>query len=125
MIRFGLCCIFKNQPIGFRRKTAASLKGLPRSRQLELLAEICLANARSLKAALEYCHEQGIGDFRINSQILPLATHPEAGYRLEDLPGSRQSSPPSGAAASSAAGTACAPLFTPTSSCCSTRPRRM
>jgi UV DNA damage endonuclease len=88
MIRFGLCCIFTSQPIRFRRKTAASLRGLPRARQLELLAEICLANARSLRAALEYCHERGIGDFRINSQILPLATHPEAGYRLEDLPGS-------------------------------------
>jgi UV DNA damage endonuclease len=87
VIRFGLCCIFKSRPIRFRRKTAASLRGLPRSRQLELLAEICLANAESLEAALAYCHRQGIGDFRINSQILPLATHPLAGYRLQDLPG--------------------------------------
>ena len=87
MIRFGLCCIFKGEPIRFRRKTAASLKGLPRSRQLELLAEICRANAESLLSALAYCHERGIGDFRINSQILPLATHPEVGYQLRDLPG--------------------------------------
>lgn len=29
--------------------------------------------------------ELGIGAFRINSQILPLATHPVTGYRLEDL----------------------------------------
>jgi UV DNA damage endonuclease len=90
MIRFGLCCIFKSRPIRFRRKTAASLRGLPRSRRLELLAEVCLDNARSLLEALAYCHEQGIMDFRINSQILPLATHPEVGYRLQDLPGGRE-----------------------------------
>jgi UV DNA damage endonuclease len=36
---------------------------------------------------LRYCREHRIGDFRINSQILPLYTHPELGYRLQDLPG--------------------------------------
>lgn len=90
MIRLGLCCIFREEPIKFRRKTAKSLGGLPRTEQLAVLAGLCLDNARALGQALHYCREHGIGDFRINSQILPLYTHPELGYRIEDLPGSAE-----------------------------------
>jgi UV DNA damage repair endonuclease len=32
-------------------------------------------NAAALDAAVRRCRELGIGAFRINSQILPLATH--------------------------------------------------
>lgn len=39
--------------------------------------------------AIEYCAQHDIGDFRVNSQILPLITHPEVGYKLSDLPGGR------------------------------------
>lgn len=90
MIRLGLCCIFRTEPIRFRRKTAASLKALSRAEQLAILASLCLQNARSLQQALHYCRDHGIGDFRINSQILPLYTHPEIGYRIEELPGSAE-----------------------------------
>ena len=90
MIRLGLCCIFREEPIKFRRKTARSLQGLPRREQLAVLAGLCLDNARALKQALCYCRDHGIGDFRINSQILPLYTHPEVGYRIEELPGSAE-----------------------------------
>jgi UV DNA damage endonuclease len=38
-----------------------------------------------LAAAVERCHELGIGAFRVNSQVLPLATHPITGYTLERL----------------------------------------
>lgn len=34
---------------------------------------------------MERCAELGVGAFRINSQILPLATHPVSGYMLSDL----------------------------------------
>ena len=87
MIRFGLCCIFRNEPIRFRRTTAAYLSRLPRRRQLDHLSDICGHNADSLGDALEFCRRNGIGSFRINSQILPLKTHPDVGYRMEDLPG--------------------------------------
>lgn len=86
MIRFGLCCIFKEQAIKFRRTTAGHLKKFTRPEQLNRLNDICLSNARSLKQALVFCRDQGIGDFRINSQILPLKTHPEVGYEISDLP---------------------------------------
>jgi UV DNA damage endonuclease len=89
MLRFGLCCIFLKEPIRFRRTTARYLGRMPRPRQLEQLATLCRHNAQSLLQALEFCSRTGIGAFRVNSQILPLKTHPQAGYRVEDLPGHR------------------------------------
>jgi len=86
MIRLGLCCIFRKEPIKFRRTTAKYLKGFSRGQQLKYLAEICLHNAHALNKALRYCRNHDIKDFRINSQILPLKTHPDVGYSMEDLP---------------------------------------
>ena len=86
MIRFGLCCIFREEPIKFRRTTAKYLQAFSRNQQLKNLAEICRHNAQALHNALRYCRDHDIKDFRINSQILPLKTHPEIGYHIEDLP---------------------------------------
>ena len=86
MIRFGLCCIFHKEPIKFRRTTAKYLQKFSRNQQLDYLGEICRHNAHSLNKALRYCRDHDIKDFRINSQILPLKTHPDTGYRIEDLP---------------------------------------
>jgi UV DNA damage endonuclease len=86
MIRLGLCCIFRSQPIKFRRTTATYLSKLPDKEQKKRLSEICLSNSDNLMKAVTYCHENGIGDFRINSQILPLKTHPEIGYDVRGLP---------------------------------------
>jgi UV DNA damage endonuclease len=90
MIRLGLCCLFREEPIKFRRKTAKSLSGSTRKEQLSVLSSLCLDNARALQQALRYCCDNGIGDFRINSQILPLYTHPQLGYRIEELPEGKQ-----------------------------------
>lgn len=87
MIRLGLCCQFAAEPIAFRRATAAGLRGLSRPDRLARLAAVCRHNAEALAAALEYCGCHGMGAFRINSQILPLRTHPEVGYEVNDLPG--------------------------------------
>ncbi len=86
MLRLGLCCIFRSEPITFRRATAKHLSTKPRKEQLRLLADICRHNALSLERALHFCKDHGIGAFRINSQILPLKTHPEVGYAMQDLP---------------------------------------
>ncbi len=86
MIRFGLCCIFKEHPVKFRRTTAKYLEKFPRDLQKQRLAELCAANAKSLLTALTFCRDNQIGSFRINSQILPLKTHPTVGYDLGDLP---------------------------------------
>lgn len=90
MIRLGLCCIFHKEPIKFRRTTAAYIKRQKPSDAMRYLAEIAAANARALKASLRYCRDNGIGAFRINSQILPLKTHPEVGYKISNLPGHSQ-----------------------------------
>lgn len=86
-MRFGLCCRFVKEAIKFRRTTAAYLKRQSRTDALDYLAQIAVENARALKAALVYCRSNGIGAFRISSQLLPLKTHPEVGYQMTDLPG--------------------------------------
>ena len=88
MIRFGLCCIFKAQPIKFRRTTAKYLSGFSQKERKTYISRLCLDNADSLMKALDYCREHSIGAFRINSQVLPLKTHPQMGYDIEELPGS-------------------------------------
>lgn len=87
MIRLGVCCLFREVPIRFRQATAAGMQRMPRRARRSRLADLCRANAEALREALEYCAAQGIGAFRVNSQILPLKTHPACGYALEDLPG--------------------------------------
>ena len=86
MVRLGLCCIFREQPIRFRNTTATACMKLPRAKSLEKISELCRANAGALMAALEFCAGHGIGCFRINSQILPLKTHPKLGYAMDELP---------------------------------------
>jgi UV DNA damage endonuclease len=86
MIRLGLCCIFLEEPIKFRTTTAAAMSRKSRPEALDHLSLLCLANATSLLGALEYCAANGIGCFRINSQILPLKTHPVCGYHIAELP---------------------------------------
>ncbi len=86
MLRLGLCCIFKTEPIKFRRTTAKHLLSMPRNEQLQKIAAICLHNVQSLMAALTYCRDHNIGAFRINSQILPVKTHPQVGYEIDRLP---------------------------------------
>jgi UV DNA damage endonuclease len=90
MIRFGLCCIFRSEPIKFRRTTVRYLKGMLRKAQLQHVAGIIRHNAEALMAALIFCHENNIGAFRINSQILPVKTHPETGYAMDQLPRHQQ-----------------------------------
>jgi UV DNA damage endonuclease len=54
--------------------------------RLQKLSQLCLTNAEALLASLEFCAGHGIGCFRINSQILPVKTHPAASYAIDDLP---------------------------------------
>lgn len=87
MIRLGLCCIFREAPIRFRTTTATAAQRLPRPEALRKLAALCRENASSLLQAIQFCAANGIGAFRVNSQILPLKTHPQAGYDMDELPG--------------------------------------
>jgi UV DNA damage endonuclease len=86
MLRFGLCCIFRNEPIRFRQTTAKALLALGEEERLQKLSTLCLENANSLVTALEAVHRFGIGAFRVSSQFLPRYTHPVVGYTLDALP---------------------------------------
>ena len=86
MIRLGLCCLFRDQPIKFVQTTATASGRMERAEALAKLSRLSLANADALLAALQFCVASGIGCFRINSQILPLKTHPQAGYAVDELP---------------------------------------
>jgi len=88
MIRLGLCCMFRDQPIKFVTTTATAIGKMKRPDALAKLSRLCLVNADALLASLQFCAQTGIGCFRINSQILPIKTHPECGYSLDDLPDS-------------------------------------
>jgi UV DNA damage endonuclease len=90
MLRFGLCCLFRKAPIKFRRTTAKYLGTQSRRQQKAHLSKLCLHNANALMDALQFCVQNGIGGFRVNSQILPLKTHPEHQYEIEDLPDYQQ-----------------------------------
>lgn len=86
-LRLGLCCQFAREPIKFRTTTATAMLWHGKPERLARLAELCLVNADALLASLRYCAAHGIGAFRVNSQILPVKTHPTAGYSVEELPG--------------------------------------
>jgi UV DNA damage endonuclease len=86
VIRLGLCCMFRDEPIKFVTTTATAIGKMKRPDALEKLSRHCLQNARSLLAALQFCANNGIGCFRVNSQILPIRTHPACGYEVADLP---------------------------------------
>jgi UV DNA damage endonuclease len=84
-LRFGLCCQFLDAPIRFRTATHRYAGGLVAEARAEYLRGIARDNAASLLQAVETCAALGIGAFRINSQILPLGTHPASGYSLASL----------------------------------------
>ncbi len=87
-LRLGLCCQFAREPIKFRTTTATAMLRLDKKARLSRIAELCRVNADAMLASLQFCAGHGIGAFRINSQILPVKTHPQAGYAARDLPGS-------------------------------------
>jgi predicted GIY-YIG superfamily endonuclease len=80
VIRFGLCCIFQEQPIKFATTTATAIGRMNRVDALAKLSRLCLQNADALLASLRYCAGNEIGCFRVKPQILPVKTHPTSGY---------------------------------------------
>jgi UV DNA damage endonuclease len=86
MIRLGLCCIFRDEPIKYVNATATATGKMKRADALVKLSNLCMANAEALLTSLQFCADNGIGCFRINSQILPLKTHPACGYAVGNLP---------------------------------------
>ncbi len=89
MIRLGLCCIFRELPISFRQTTAAALIRLSRDEQLDKLSGIISDNLENLELALRWVSSHNIKAFRVLSPLFPRYTHPDVGYRLDELPDSQ------------------------------------
>lgn len=85
-LRFGLCCLFRNEDVRFRTTTAAALSKMSRKEARAKVSSLCLENARNLGMALRAVRRLGIGAFRISSNLFPRATHPDVGYHFEELP---------------------------------------
>ena len=83
-LRLGLCCQFLDAPIRFRTATHRYVASLTRG-QASLPGQHRPGERGGACAAVEQCAALGIGAFRINSQILPLCTHPASGYSLDAL----------------------------------------
>lgn len=90
MLRLGLVSKFAHRPIQFRSTTATHLLTLDRRAGLKKLSGLILENATALQQALAFCAANGIGAFRIGSGVLPLMTHPDVGYEVENLPEAEQ-----------------------------------
>ena len=84
-IRWGLCCQFADDGVHFRQATHRYVWSLAPRQRLNYLRDVARANAIALAHAVVRCRDLGIGAFRVNSQILPLVTHPVSGYTLESL----------------------------------------
>src|SRR4051794_29943922 len=84
--RLGLCCGFVAEPIKFRTTTARYLATLLPPARAQFLGALCLDNARAVNEAIAWCAANGVGAFRITSQLFPIYTHPDVGYRWRDLP---------------------------------------
>lgn len=85
VLRLGLCCGFvKNDAIHFRTTTARYASSLEPPVRSRFVRELGAHNAQMIRAAVAWCAAHGVGAFRVPSGLLPLATHPELGWRLRD-----------------------------------------
>ena len=119
MTRWGLCCQFLDAPIKFRTATHRYVAMLSAAGRRDYLADIAANNAAALADAVRQCRALGIGAFRINSQVLPLGTHPVSGYTLDHLDRDgtiRRAFLEAGALAREMAGTRATPGRTPITS---------
>ena len=58
MIRLGLCCMFRDQPIKFVTTTATAIGKMKRPDALAKLSRLCMENADALLASLQFLRRQ-------------------------------------------------------------------
>ncbi len=88
MIRLGLCCKFLDEPIKYRTTTVSYLKRLS-EKGIDInihINEIIKNNVASLKASIDYCADNSIGSFRVGSDFLPVCTHSDVRYTIDQMP---------------------------------------
>ena len=89
VIRLGLCCMFRDQPVKFVTTTATAISKMKRPDALIKLSRLCLDNADALLASLQFCAANNIGCFRIKAGKLdemPLDENPYADLSSTVIP---------------------------------------
>jgi UV DNA damage repair endonuclease len=71
MVRLGLCCTFRDQPIKFVNTTATAIGRIKRTDAQAKLAWLCAANAVAIFASLRFCADHGIGDSPLSPVMVP------------------------------------------------------
>lgn len=74
-MKFGLCCLFHEEPITFKTYTFKGLETLAQKSGVgavtEKIAQVWMHNMSSLQEALDYCKRHDIAGFRITSDLFP------------------------------------------------------
>lgn len=83
--RLGLVCITTTQDIRFRTITRKRLLSLELPQQQASLQDIYQHNLQRLADALEFCHQRGIGLYRIIDKLFPFADEPVGAALLEQF----------------------------------------
>lgn len=69
-LKFGLCCLFHNEPIKFKTYTKTALQKLSVLEQIDKILLICSHNIKTLQEAINYCYKNNIDFPQIYSHIL-------------------------------------------------------
>lgn len=79
-------------PIKYASTTVAYVSRLKSKEQdtRSYINKIVLNNLNALLQTIDFCAEKRIGSFRINSQFLPLYSHVDHHYKLDELPSSSE-----------------------------------
>ena len=86
MLRFGLCCQFVEQPIKFRTTTATNLLRLPPRNDNTSCRDFASRMPSRCCRPYSFVRTTVLARFRIGSSILPIKTHPQVGYSVDELP---------------------------------------
>ena len=70
-MEFGLCCKFYREDIRYRTYTLKNIKSLEIEAGRKKVMEVIAHNIDALKRSFEYCSKNGIGAFRVSSDIVP------------------------------------------------------
>ena len=74
-LKFGLCCLFHNEPIKFKTYTKTALQKLSVLEQIDKILLICSHNIKTLQEAINYCSKNNIESYRFSSDLFPHFTY--------------------------------------------------
>jgi UV DNA damage endonuclease len=83
-MRVGYCCINETLKIGIKTITLKKFKTLSQQDQYNVLKDLTRENFDNLLKVIRWNVDNGIGMFRVSSDIVPLATIPNITYKFHE-----------------------------------------